>query len=122
MGEPDEGSQQFESIAEHCERTKNNKPLIVTTEFDVKTPVMSGYFARERAEIFARYGIKVSEVSFVGRTEQSEQIDLGKFAALATQNAGVKVEVFTDFQAVEEWRLEDPPQWGSASRMRFPCD
>ena len=119
MGEPDEGSQQFESIAEHCERTKNNKPLIVTTEFDVKTPVMSGYFARERAEIFARYWIKVA---FVDRREQPEQIGLGKFSALAPQNRGVKVEAFTDFQAVEEWMLEDPPRRGSASLMSSPCD
>src|SRR5262245_33423705 len=77
------------------------------------------YFVGERAEIFARYGIKVA---FVGRQEQPEQIGLGKFAALAPQNRGVKVEVFTDFQAVEEWMLEDPPRRGSASLMRSPCD
>jgi hypothetical protein len=116
VGEPGEGSQQFESIAEHCERTKNNKLLIDTTEFNLKISVTSGYFAGERAKIFERYGIKVA---FVGRPEQ---IDLGKFAALVAQNRGVKVEVFTDFQAAEEWLLVDHPRSESASRMSSPCD
>ena len=116
VGEPGEGSQQFESIVEHCERTKNNKLLIDTTEFDVKASVTSGYFAGERAMIFARRGIKVA---FVGRPDR---IDLGKFAALVAQNRGVKIEVFTDFQAAEEWLLEAPPRSESAPRMRSPCD
>src|SRR5215475_9968735 len=77
------------------------------------------HFAGERAEIFARYWIKVA---FVDRREQPEQIGLGKFSALAPQNRGVKVEAFTDFQAVEEWMLEDPPRRGSASLMSSPCD
>jgi len=51
-----------------------------------------------------------------------EQLDLGKFAALAPQNRGVKVEIFTDFQAVEEWMLEARLRWESESRVRFHCD
>jgi hypothetical protein len=98
--EPGEGTQQFESIAEHCKRTKNDKLLIDTTRFDIKISVTNGYFAGERAEIFARYGIKVA---FVGSLEQ---IDPGKFAALVAQNRFVNVEAFTDFQAAEEWLLK----------------
>ena len=75
-GMPGEASQRFELIVEHCKRAKNNKLLIDTTSLDVKLTVMSGYFAAERARIFAREGIKVA---FVGRPEQ---IDTGKFATL----------------------------------------
>ena len=97
---PGEGLLQFESIAEHCKRTKNNKLLIDTTAFAVKISVTSGYFAGERAEIFTRNGIKVAFVS------RPEQIDPGKFAILVAQNRGVTVETFTDFQAAEEWLLK----------------
>ena len=96
-----EGLQQFESIAEHCKRTKNNKLLIDTTGFDVKTSVTSGYFAGEKAEIFARYGIK--KVAFVGGPEQLPQ---GKFSILVARNRFINVEAFSDFQAAEEWLLK----------------
>ena len=115
-GVAEEVWRQFKLTAEHCKRAKDNKLLIDTTEFNLKISVTSGYFAGERAKIFERYGIKVA---FVGRPEQ---IDLGKFAALVAQNRGVKVEVFTDFQAAEEWLLVDHPRSESASRMSSPCD
>jgi hypothetical protein len=38
---PGEVSQQYESIAEICERTKNNKLLIDTTRLDAKLTVTS---------------------------------------------------------------------------------
>ena len=97
---PGEGTQQFESIAEHCKRTKNNKLLIDTTAFAVKISVTSGYFAGERTEIFTRNGIKVA---FVG---SPEQFDIGKFSILVAQNRWINVEAFTDFQAAEEWLLK----------------
>ena len=91
---------QFESIAEHCERTKNDKLLIDTTAFAVKISVTSGYFAGERAQIFSRNGIKVSTA------DSPEQLDLGKFSILVAQNRFVNVEAFTNFQAAEEWLLK----------------
>jgi hypothetical protein len=97
---PGEGLLQFESIAEHCKRTKNNKLLIDTTAFAVKISVTSGYFAGERAEIFTRNGIKVA---FVG---SPEQLDIGKFSILVAQNRWVNVEAFTDFLSAEEWLLK----------------
>jgi len=99
--ETGEGLGQFESIAEHCKRTKNDKLLIDTTGFDIKTTVISGYFAGEKAEIFARYGIK--KVAFVGAPEQ---LDIGKFSILVAQNRFINVEAFPDFQAAEEWLLK----------------
>jgi len=43
----------FESIAEHCERTKNNKLLIDTTELDVK--ILSRVdTSREKEQRFSR--------------------------------------------------------------------
>ena len=99
--ETGEGLRQFESIAEHCMRTKNDKLLIDTTGFDIKTTIISGYFAGEKAEIFARYGIK--KVAFVGAPEQ---LDIGKFSILVAQNRFINVEAFPDFQAAEEWLLK----------------
>ena len=97
---PGEGLMQFESIAEHCKRTQNDKLLIDTTAFAVKISVTSGYFAGERAQIFSRNGIKVA---FVGNPEQ---LDLGKFSILVAQNRFVNVEAFTNFQVAEEWLLK----------------
>ena len=39
-GEPGEAPQQFVSIAEHCKHTKNDKLLIDTTRYDVKSPLL----------------------------------------------------------------------------------
>jgi len=100
MGAPVEVSQQFESIAEHCKRTMNNKLLIDTTGFDLKLSTLDRFHLGERAQIFARYGIKVA---LVGRPEQ---IDSRKFGVLVAENRGVTVDGFTDFQSAEEWLLK----------------
>jgi hypothetical protein len=100
-GETSEGLRQFESIAEHCKLTKNDKLLIDTTGFDVRMSVTSGYFAGEKAEIFARHGIK--KVAFVG---SPEQLPLGKFSILVARNRFINVEAFSDFQAAEEWLMK----------------
>jgi len=98
--EPSEGLRHFESIADHCRRTINNKLLIDITRFDVRLTVTTRFLAGEKLEIFAVQRIKVA---IVGRPEQ---LDPGRFAMLVARNRGVNVEVFTDFQSAEEWLLK----------------
>jgi hypothetical protein len=100
MGAPSEASAQFESIAEHCMRTENDKLLIDTTRYDVKVSVIDRFLFGGRLQAFARHRIKVAFVS------RPEQLDRRKFGALVAQNRGVTVDAFTDFQAAEEWLLK----------------
>src|SRR5215510_13621713 len=79
-GAPGEVSQQYESIAEFCERTKNNKLLIDTTSLDVKLTVISRFLAAQRLSIFATHRIKVA---FICRQEQH---DPENFAILVARN------------------------------------
>src|SRR5215475_5180533 len=98
--ETGEGLGQFTSIAEHCKRTKNDKLLIDTTEFDVKVSIIDRYLLGNRLLVFARHRIKVAFFS------KAEQLDPRKFGAIVAQNRGASVDVFTDFQAAEEWLLK----------------
>jgi hypothetical protein len=100
VGVPGEVSQQFESIAEHCKRTKNDKLLIDTTGYDVKVSFIDRFLFGERLLVFAHDRIKVAFFS------RPEQIDPRKFGALVAQNRGASVDAFTDFQAAEEWLLK----------------
>jgi hypothetical protein len=101
VGTSDEGTQKFESIAEHCKLTKNDKLLIDSTGFTIIQPKLADkFFLGERLGIFLRHGIKVA---FVSRLERR---DLLKFATLVAQNRWVNVEAFLDFQSAEEWLLK----------------
>jgi hypothetical protein len=102
-GAPGAASAQFESIAEYCRRANNNRLLIDTTGYEVNLSVANRFQIGERAQIFALCGIKVA---FVCRPEQ---IDAGKFGRLVARNRGVNIDVFTDFQAAEEWLLKRKP-------------
>jgi hypothetical protein len=99
VGVPSEASAQFESIAEHCKLTKNDRLLIDSTRYDVKVTFAERYFLGAKLQIFALNRIKVA---FVCRPEQ---LDPRKFGALVARNRGVTVEVFTDLSAAEEWLL-----------------
>jgi len=99
-GMPEELWRQFELIAEHCKRTKNNKVLIDFTRAEVKVSLLDRFLIGERAQIFAIQGIKVAGVV------TPELIDPQRFAKLVAQNRGVIVEAFTDLQAAEEWLLK----------------
>jgi hypothetical protein len=99
-GVSSEATRQFESIAEYCRRTKNDKLLIDTTEYDVKVSIFDRFFLGERLLVFARHRIKVVFVS------RPEQLDPRKFGVLVARNRGVSADVFTDFQSAEEWLLE----------------
>jgi hypothetical protein len=98
--QPGEGSRQFKSIAEHCKHTNNDKLLYDVTGYKVIKPhLVDKYILAERAEIFARYGIKVALVC------RPERLEIPKSAAPLAQKRGVKIEVFTDLQAAEDWLL-----------------
>jgi hypothetical protein len=100
VGAPGDVSEQFESIAEDCKHTKNDKLLIDTTGYDVKASTVDRFLLGERGQIFACYRIKVAFFS------RPEQIDPQKFGVLVARNRGVNVDAFTDFQAAEEWLLK----------------
>jgi dihydroxyacetone kinase len=100
VGEPGEASAQFEPIAEHCRRMNNDRLLIDTTGYEAKVYVADRFQMGERAQIFACCRIKVA---FVCRPEQ---VDSKKFGRLVARNRGVSIDVFTDFQAAEEWLLK----------------
>jgi hypothetical protein len=98
-GEPGEASARFESIAEHCKRTNNDKLLIDATRYNVKVSVTDRFFMGTSSQIFAVHRIKVA---FVCRPEQ---LDERRFGRLVAENRGVTVDVFTDFQSAKEWLL-----------------
>jgi hypothetical protein len=98
--QPGEGSRQFRSIAEHCKHTNNDKLLYDVTGYKVIKPhLVDKFILAERAEIFARYGIKVAVVC------RPERLEIPKTAAPLAQKRGVKIEVFTDLGAAEDWLL-----------------
>jgi hypothetical protein len=100
VAQPGEGSRQFKSIAEHCKHTNNDKLLYDVTGYKVIKPhLVDKFILAERAEIFARYGIKVAVVC------RPERLEIPKSAAPLAQNRGVKIEVFTDLLAAEDWLL-----------------
>jgi len=99
-GVADEIWPQFESIAEHCKYTKNNKVLIDVTRAEAKFSLLDRFLGGESARIFAVYNIKVAGV------DTPERIDPEKFGVLVARNRGVNVDMFTDFQAAEEWLLK----------------
>ena len=100
VGVPGEGSQRFEFIAEECKRTENKKLLIDITGYSVHASITDRFFAGERFQIFAHYGIKVAVVGTL------EQADPQRFGELVARNRGVNLRTFTDFQAAEKWLLE----------------
>jgi hypothetical protein len=99
-GVAEEVRRQFESIAEHCKRTKNNKLLIDMTRAEGEASLLERFLTGERGQIFARSGLKVAAVDTPERTGEKG------FAILVAKNRGVNVEGFTDFQAAEEWLLK----------------
>jgi hypothetical protein len=99
-GTIEEAWRQFESIADHCERTNKNKLLLDFTEAQTEISFADRYFLGERAKIFAS---QASKVATVGRPEQ---IDPRKFGEVVAQNRWVNVRVFTNAEDAARWLLE----------------
>jgi hypothetical protein len=79
-GVAEEGWRQFESIAEQCKRTKNNKLLIDGTRAEVKPSLVDRFLTARRTLIFAQYGLKVAFV------ENPERIDPTRFGETVARN------------------------------------
>src|SRR5262249_59410048 len=79
-GAAEDVSGEFESIAEHCRRTKNHNLLIDTTGFDVKISTLDRYLLGESVQMFARYGINVAFVC------TPDQLDPQRFGELVARN------------------------------------
>jgi len=99
-GAPEEVWRQFELIAEHCDRTNNNKLLVDATGAQGPLCLTDRYYLGERSHIFARHGLKLAFVA------TREQIDPQLFGEMVARNRGVNARVFTDLQAAEEWLLK----------------
>jgi hypothetical protein len=100
VGVVEDAWQQFELIAEQCNRTNNNKLLLDYTGFYADISLTDRYYLGERKLIFAQYNLKVATVA------RPEQIDPQKFGALVSQNRGVNADTFSNVQTAEEWLLE----------------
>jgi hypothetical protein len=100
VGVPEEVWRQFESIAEHCKRTKNNKLLIDGTGAVGKVSVADVFLAAKESRIFAQYGLQVALLRV------PERMDLQNFGELVARNRWVNVRVVSDLQAAEEWLLK----------------
>jgi hypothetical protein len=96
----EEVCRQFETVAEHCKRTKKDKVLIDTRQAEGKVSFVDRFLIGERTRIFACYGLKVVFV------DRPERIDPQKFGELVARNRGVNVRIFSDFHSAEEWLLE----------------
>jgi hypothetical protein len=99
-GAAEEIWRQFESIAEHCKRTKNKKILIDLTRAEGKISTLDKFQMGESGRIFALHGIKVAGV------DTPERIDPQGFVALVAQNRWVKARAFSNVEDAEEWLSE----------------
>src|SRR5262245_24393622 len=79
VGIPGEASEQFESIAEHCKRTKNDKLLIDSTRYNARFSTTDRFIFGERLLVFASHRIKVAFFS------RPDQLDPGKFGLLVAR-------------------------------------
>jgi hypothetical protein len=91
---------QFDLVAEHCNRTKNDKVLIDTTRAEGKVSFVERFLLGEKTRVFAFHGIKVAFV------DRPERIDPQKFGELVARNRGVDIRIFSDLQAAKEWLLK----------------
>jgi hypothetical protein len=91
---------QFDLVADHCNRTKNDKVLIDTTRADGKVSFVERFLLGEKTRVFAFHGIKVAFV------DRPERIDPQKFGELVARNRGVDIRIFSDLQAAKEWLLK----------------
>ena len=95
---------QFNFIAEHCNRTKNNKLLIDTAEAEFKVSLAERFLAVEEARVFARYRLKVAVVT------KPERLDPQRFGETVARNRGVNISAFTNVEDAEKWLLKRPPE------------
>ena len=100
-GAPEDVWRQYESFAEHCNRTNKDKLLIDYTEAYGEISLADRYFLGDRAEIFACHSIKVATVA------RPEQHDPRRFVEIVAQNRRVNYRSFTNTKDALEWLLKE---------------
>jgi hypothetical protein len=91
---------QFESVAEHCKRTKNDKLLVDVRGAEANISLIDRFQIAEESQIFKRYGLKIATV------DNPWQRDPQRFGEMVARTRGVNVRAFSDFHAAEEWLLK----------------
>ena len=104
-------SEQFELIAEHCNRANKNKLLLDFRDTHGEFPLVERYWSGARAETFIfHHLIKVAGVA------RPDQFDPKKFAEMVARNQRVNARVFTSVRAAEKWLSLKP----AVRRKRTP--
>ena len=97
----DEAWQQYDAIAEHCNRANKNKLLFDFTEAYGEISLWDRCFIGERAQIFAYHRIMVVGVA------RPEQLDPQRFGEMVARNRGVNVRSFPNTEDALEWLLKE---------------
>ena len=100
-GTADEAWQQYESIAEHCNRANKNKLLLDYTGAHAGISLWDRYFLGEKAQIFRDHRIKVAVV------DRPDQRDPQKFAEIVARNRWVNGRGFPNTEDALEWLLKE---------------
>jgi|SRR5262249_37770430 len=111
IGVTREVCEQFELIAEHCDRASKNKLLLDCTDTHGDLSLVERFWLGDRAETFMFHHL--IKVAVVGRPEQ---LDRKKFGEMVARNRRVNARVFTNVQAAEKWLSLKP----AAPRKRAP--
>jgi hypothetical protein len=91
----------YEFMAEQCVLAERNKLLIDATKAHLTISRVDAFFLGEKSQIFMKHRLKVAAVG------KPERADSQNFAELVAQNRGVRIRVFRDLRAAEEWLLSD---------------
>src|SRR5262245_23516132 len=114
--------EQFELIAEHCNRANKNKLLLDFTNTHGEFPLVDRFWSGARAETFIfHHLIKVACVA------RQEQLDPKRLAEMVARNRCVNARVFTSVRAAEKWlSLKPAARFRRAARAiiipRNPAD
>jgi len=96
-----EVSEQFELIAEHCNRANKNKLLLDFTDTYGELSLVERFWSGAQAETFIfHHLIKVAGVA------RPEQFDLERFGEKVARNRWINAFVFTSAEEAEEWLLK----------------
>jgi hypothetical protein len=96
-----EACEQFELIAEHCERANKSKLLLDFTDTHGEFFLADRYFLGDQSGTFMFH--KLIKVAAVVRPEQ---LDSQKFGEIVARNRWVNARVFTNVEDAKEWLLK----------------
>jgi hypothetical protein len=103
--------EQFEVIAEFCDRASKNKLLLDFTYTHGELSFVERFLLGAQAETFMFHNL--NKVAVVGRPDQ---LDCDKFGEMVARNRWVNARVFTSLRAAKRWLSLKP----ATSRKRTP--